>query len=76
MIRGIQGIEDTGAEWYRLPSLILKRNLGMISVCGNRGLFYWKDKGHTVYLALVIDNILLTSTHVLLYNKLKNTCNT
>ena len=39
-IRGVPGIKDTGAEWYRLLSLILNRELGMVHAKSNKRLFY------------------------------------
>ena len=70
-IRGIQGTKDVGAEWYRLLSVILTKELGMIPATGNKGLFYWNHNGHIAMLALATDNIVLASSHRSLYDAIQ-----
>ena len=35
-IRGMQGTKDAGAEWYKLLSLILTKDMNMVPVTGNK----------------------------------------
>ena len=70
-IRGIQGTKDAGAEWYRLLSMILTKELGMMPATGNKGLFYWNHNGHIEMLASATDDILLASSHRSLYDAIQ-----
>ena len=70
-IRGIHGIKDTGAEWYKLLALILTKELGMIPATSNNSLFYWQQDGNTVFVSLTTDDILLAATDISFYIRIQ-----
>ena len=74
-IRGIQGIKDAGAEWYKLLALIFTKVLVMVVSTANKGLFYWAKYSQESYIALAIDDILMASTGISLFNEVCATFN-
>ena len=72
-IRGIQGTEDARHEWYKLLSLIFTKVLKMVVLTANKGLFFWEHDGHTAYIALATNDILMASSHENLFHLLKET---
>lgn len=57
--RGVEGTKDAGHVWYTLLSLILVKDVNMAPATSNKGLFYWKEQEHIVYLVLAKYDILL-----------------
>ena len=75
-IMGMQGTKDAGAEWYKLLSLILTKDMNMVPATGNKGLFTFIDGDQTAFIALATDDILLATSNKSFYDKLKTTFDT
>ena len=68
-LRGLQGTKHAGYEWYQLLSAIFK-DLGMIPNTICKGVFMWNSDNHKAMVCVATDDILLWSTHEILYKRL------
>ena len=68
-LRGLQGTKHAGYEWYQLLSAIFK-DLGMVPNTICKGVFMWNSDGHKAMICVATDDILLWSTHEILYKRL------
>ena len=59
-LRNIQGIKDTGHEWYKLLSTIFE-DVGMVANTICKDIFIWKQDDILAYLILATDDILFTT---------------
>ena len=75
-ISGMQGTKDAEAEWHKLISLILTKDMKMIPATGNKDLFSYIDRDKAELVALATYNILLASSFSGFYDKMRDTFDT
>lgn len=59
IIREMQGTKDTEAEWCKLLSLDLIKDMKIVLATDNKGLFTYIGGDKTIFVALATDDILL-----------------
>ena len=68
VLQTIRGTQWTRYEWYKLSALIFTKILGMVASTANKGICYWSKENNHAYVAPAIDDIIMVSTEVSLYD--------